>query len=44
MKMVLAMLLVCLFTGARVERVDRWVLVGLAFVMTLIIAITYVKF
>ncbi len=44
MTMVMVMLLLFLVTGARVERVDRWVVAGLAGATMLILVITYVRF
>jgi hypothetical protein len=44
MTMVMVMMLIFLFTGARVERIDRSVITGLVAAITLVILVTYLRF
>lgn len=42
--MVLVMMLLFLVTGARAEKIDRWVTTGLVAAISLVLLITYVRF
>jgi hypothetical protein len=44
MTMVMVMMLIFLFTGARVQRIDRWVIAGMVAAITVVILVTYVRF
>jgi hypothetical protein len=44
MGMVMVMMLLFLITGARVERLDRWVITGLVAAISVIVVISYIRF
>jgi hypothetical protein len=44
MTMVMVMMLLFLITGARVQRVDRWVITGLVAAISVVVLITYIRF
>jgi len=44
MTMVLAMIVIFLVIGVRVEYIDRWVIAGLATAIILVLIITYIRF
>ncbi len=44
MGMVMALMIIFLIAGMRVQRIDRWVITGLVAAISTVILITYVRF